>query len=168
MPDQETGAIVVVEDDDGMRRAFERVLSAAGFHAVTFASAETLLHCHAADSAACIVLDIHLPGLSGFELRRELVRTSSGHPPVIFITGHDDRSAREQAAALGAAPSPKRSRPGVRQRHPGSARQERHDSMNRRVEADLPSHQVPSVVSRRLSGLPVTEVASRNDEGADA
>jgi FixJ family two-component response regulator len=103
MPDQETGAIVVVEDDDGMRRAFERVLSAAGFHAVTFASAETLLHCHAADGAACIVLDIHLPGLSGFELRRELVRTSSGHPPVIFITGHDDRSAREQAAALGAA-----------------------------------------------------------------
>lgn len=103
MPDQETGAIVVVEDDDGMRRAFERVLSAAGFNAVTFASAETLLHCHAADGAACIVLDIHLPGLSGFELRRELVRTSSGHPPVIFITGHDDRSAREQAAALGAA-----------------------------------------------------------------
>ncbi len=103
MPDQETGAIVVVEDDDGMRRAFERVLSAAGFHAVTFASAETLLHCHAADGAACMVLDIDLPGLSGFELRRELVRTSSGHPPVIFITGHDDRSAREQAAALGAA-----------------------------------------------------------------
>jgi FixJ family two-component response regulator len=105
MPDQETGAIVVVEDDDGMRRAFERVLSAAGFHAVTFASAETLLHCHAADGAACIVLDIHLPGLSGFELRRELVRTSSAPPS--SSSPADDRSARAGAAPGAAAFLPK-------------------------------------------------------------
>lgn len=97
------GAIVVVEDDDGGRRALERVLNAAGFRAVTFDSAESLLQCDAADGAACLVFDIHLPGRSGFELRRELVRTGSGQPPVIFITGHDDRSARDQAAALGAA-----------------------------------------------------------------
>lgn len=103
MRDREMGAIVVVEDDDGVRRAFERVLKAAGFRAVTFASAETLLQCDAADRAACLVLDVQLPGLSGFELRRELVRTNCGQPPVIFITGHDDPSAREQAEALGAA-----------------------------------------------------------------
>ena len=103
MQSQETRVIVVVEDDDGVRRAFERVLNAAGFRAVTFASAETLLQCDAADGAACLVLDVHLPGRSGFELRRELIRTGSGQPPVIFMTGHDDPSAREQAAALGAA-----------------------------------------------------------------
>jgi len=101
MPDQEP--IVVVEDDDGMRRAFERVLNAAGFHALVFASAEALLQSSAADSAACLVLDIHLPGLSGFELRRELARLGAGQPPVIFITGQDEPSARDQAEALRAA-----------------------------------------------------------------
>jgi len=103
MPDEENGAIVVVDDDDGVRQAFERVLNAAGYQAVTFASAETLLESDAADSAACLVLDVHLPGLSGFELRRELVRIGARQPPVIFITGHDEPAARDQAEALGAA-----------------------------------------------------------------
>jgi two-component system response regulator FixJ len=103
MPDQVKGAIVVVDDDDGIRRAAQRVLNAAGFRAETFASAESLLESDAAHRAACLVLDIHLPGLSGFALRRELVRTGSRQPPVIFITGHDETVARAQAEALGAA-----------------------------------------------------------------
>lgn len=102
MPEQEKGAIVVVDDDDGMRGAAERVLNAAGFRAVTFASAEILLQSDAVDGAACLVLDIHLPGLSGFDLRRRLAQTGT-RPPVIFITGHDEPAAREQAEALGAA-----------------------------------------------------------------
>ncbi len=103
MSEQEKGAIVVVDDDDGLRQALGRVLDAAGFQAETFASAETLLESDAAARAACLVFDIHLPGLSGFELRRELVRTGAAQPPVIFITGHDEPAAREQAEALGAA-----------------------------------------------------------------
>jgi FixJ family two-component response regulator len=103
MPERDKGAIVVVDDDDGLRQALGRVLSAAGFQAETFASAETLLQSDAAGRAACLVLDIHLPGLSGFELRRTLVRTGSHQPPVIFITGHDEPAARAQAEALGAA-----------------------------------------------------------------
>lgn len=96
------GTIVVVDDDDGARQAFERVLSAAGFHALAFASAESLLQSSAARSAACLVLDIHLPGLSGFELRRELARSGARQPPVIFITGQDEPAARGEAEALGA------------------------------------------------------------------
>jgi len=103
MPGQDKGAIVVVDDDDGLRQALGRVLSAAGFRAETFASAEVLLECEGAHGAACLVLDVHLPGRSGFELRRELVRTGGAQPPVIFITGHDDPAARAQAEALGAA-----------------------------------------------------------------
>jgi len=103
MSEQAKGAIVVVDDDDGLRHALGRVLNAAGFRAETFASAETLLQSDAAGRAACLVLDIHLPGLSGFELRRALVRTGSHQPPVIFITGHDEPAARAQAEALGAA-----------------------------------------------------------------
>jgi FixJ family two-component response regulator len=100
---EETGAVVVVEDDESSRQAFERVLNAAGFRARAFPSAETLLAAGAASGAACLVLDIHLPGLSGFELRRELARTGRRLPPVIFITGHDNPAARRQAAALSAA-----------------------------------------------------------------
>jgi FixJ family two-component response regulator len=100
---EEMGAIVVVEDDASSRRAFERMLNAAGFKTEGFASAESLLATDAASRAACLVCDIRLPGLSGFELRRELARSGSGQPPVVFITAHDDPAVREQAAALGAA-----------------------------------------------------------------
>jgi len=98
-----TGAIVLVEDDGSSRQAYQRVLSAAGFRAEAFASAESLLESGSASRAACLVLDIQLPGLSGLELRRRLARAGSVQPPVIFITGHDAAAAREQAEALGAA-----------------------------------------------------------------
>ena len=99
MPNQRP-VIVVVEDDAGMRKAIERLLRAAGFHAVLFPSAEALLETDAADSAGCLVLDIHLPGLSGFDLRRRMV--ASGHnTPVIFITAVDEAPARDEARQLG-------------------------------------------------------------------
>jgi len=91
--------IVVVEDDAGMRTAVERLLRAAGFHALMFPSAEALLATDAADSAGCLILDIHLPGISGFDLRRRLL--ASGHnAPVIFITAVDDEPARQEARQL--------------------------------------------------------------------
>jgi FixJ family two-component response regulator len=93
-------SIVVVEDDAGMKKAIERLLRAAGFHPVPFASAEELLQTEAADTAACLVLDIHLPGLSGLELGRLLA--ASGRPkPLIFITGQDEASLRDEALRLG-------------------------------------------------------------------
>ena len=65
-----------------------------------FLSGEALLETDAANSAACLVLDIHLPGISGFELRRRLA--ASGHePPVIFISAHDEASTRAEAESLG-------------------------------------------------------------------
>lgn len=98
-PDPGT-TIVVVEDDSGMRKAIERLLRAGGFRSLMFPSAEALLQTNSADSASCLVLDIHLPGLSGFELRRRLVG-SGCKSPVIFITAHDDPSTSEEARALG-------------------------------------------------------------------
>ena len=99
MLDQHKSTVVVVEDDAGMLKALERLLRAGGFQAVLFSSAEALLGTDAAASAACLVLDIHLPGLSGFELRRRL--TVLGHlQPVIFITAVDDEAARDEARQL--------------------------------------------------------------------
>ena len=94
-------SIIIVEDDAAMRKAIERLLRAAGFHSVqTFPSAEDLLATHAAEIAGCLVLDIHLPGISGMDLRRRL--TTAGHePPVIFITAHDEPSLRDEAEMLG-------------------------------------------------------------------
>ena len=95
-------SIVVVEDDPGMKKAIERLLRAAGFQSVSFTSAEEMLQTEAASSAACLVLDIHLPGISGLELARRLV--SSEHAkPVIFITGQDEVSLRDEARRLGCA-----------------------------------------------------------------
>jgi len=99
MPDQQQ-SIVVVEDDAGMRKAIERLLRAGGFQCVSFASAEALLQADAADTAACLVLDVHLPGLSGFQLQRQLM-ASGRKSPVIFITAHDDAAARDEAQRIG-------------------------------------------------------------------
>ena len=93
--------IVVVDDDAGMNQAIKRLLKAAGFQALTFPSAEALLEAGSADTAACLVLDIHLPGLSGFELSRRLQQNGS-RSPVIFVTAYDDPASLAQAVDLGA------------------------------------------------------------------
>jgi FixJ family two-component response regulator len=101
MPEQHQ-SIVIVEDDAGMKKAIERLLRAAGLKPVSFSSAEELLQTNAADHAACLVLDIHLPGLSGLELGR-LLLTSGRAKSVVFITGQDVASLSDEAQRLGCA-----------------------------------------------------------------
>jgi len=93
--------VILVEDDASMIQALQRLLRAAGFQALPFSSAEALLQSGAAAGAACFVLDIHLPGLSGFELRQRLLEIGVARP-VIFITAHDEPSTRETADRSGA------------------------------------------------------------------
>jgi FixJ family two-component response regulator len=93
--------ILVVEDDAGMRNSMAELLRAAGFKVAAFASAEEFLATAVSPSAACLILDVHLPGLSGFELY-EQVRPSTGEPPVIFITAHDTPATRSRSERLGA------------------------------------------------------------------
>ena len=93
--------ILVVEDDQAMREALTRILGVAGFCVSAFPSAEALLESGVAAEAACLVLDIHLPGISGFELHRRIAEEDNSLP-VIFITGVDDDATREKAASVGA------------------------------------------------------------------
>ena len=95
--------IVVVDDDASMRQAIERILRMGGLEAVLFASAEAALEAGAAESADCFVLDIRLPGMSGFELYQRLALTKEA--PAIFITAHDGPAVREEAERLGGAGS---------------------------------------------------------------
>jgi FixJ family two-component response regulator len=91
--------IAIVEDDASLRRALERLLRASGFEAHAFASAEEFLGSAVPESHACLILDIRLPGMSGFELFDHL--TASGQPrPAVFITAQDEDRVREQASRI--------------------------------------------------------------------
>lgn len=98
MPD--TLTIGVVEDDPSFLRALRRLLSAAGFSVVTFASAEEFLASESAGATACLVLDVHLGGMSGFDLQQHLLAAGTTIP-TIFITSHDDPGTRKRARSGG-------------------------------------------------------------------
>ena len=84
-----------------MGEAIQRLLSAAGYCATAFPSAEALLVDEAAARADLFIFDVHLPGISGLELQRRIA-TRGITAPVIIITAHDDFAAREQAQVNGA------------------------------------------------------------------
>jgi FixJ family two-component response regulator len=80
--------IALVDDDPSIRRGVARMLELSGLQVTTFASAEALLAEDAAGAFDCLVLDIHLPGLSGPECYGGL-RSRGDAPPAVFITAHD-------------------------------------------------------------------------------
>ena len=91
--------IVVVEDDDGLRRALQRVLVAGGYRARAFDSAEAMLAGGGAAGADCLLLDIHLPGSLGLALYEGL---GADRPPAVFMTANADGGVREAALRVGA------------------------------------------------------------------
>jgi FixJ family two-component response regulator len=82
-----TLTLIVVDDDEQIRRAFGRLLRSHGHEVHVFESAEDCLAHH--DHADCAILDIGLPGLSGLELEKRL-RTTHGKMPVVFVTARDE------------------------------------------------------------------------------
>ena len=93
--------ICVVDDDESIQRALRRLLDATGFRVETFSSADEFLASEHRGRADCLVLDVHLGGLSGLDLQERLAR-SGRHTPVVIITAHDDRPTRERARRAGA------------------------------------------------------------------
>ena len=85
------GLVAVVDDDAAMRTSVERLLRASGYTTNAFASAEAFLRSGIVDSAIGLVLDVHLGGMSGLELRRRLL-DSGATIPVVFITAFDDEA----------------------------------------------------------------------------
>lgn len=94
--------VLVVDDDPGVLKSVGRLLKAAGFDVVVLASAEALSRYGNLHDIACFILDIHLNGVSGLELRRRLA-LSGVQSPVIFITADDSAFTRDQALASGCA-----------------------------------------------------------------
>ena len=92
--------VAVVDDDPSMLRATRDLLDAQGFAVAVFESAEDFLDRGAAAQADCLLLDIHLGGMSGIELRRRL-KIAGSTLPVIFMTALDDEDTRAQAHKAG-------------------------------------------------------------------
>lgn len=90
----------VVDDDPRVRQALTSLLASAGFEVASFASATAFLHADRPDSAACLVLDLDLPDISGLELQTQLLEQQA--PPIVFLTGHGDIPSSVKAMKAGA------------------------------------------------------------------
>jgi FixJ family two-component response regulator len=93
--------VVVVDDDDSVRRSLQRLIRSVGLDVEAFASAEDFLQSDRRAAPGCLLLDLQLPGMSGLELQERLL--SEGRAiPVVFITAFGDDRSRELAARAGA------------------------------------------------------------------
>ncbi len=90
----------MVDDNDGMRRALEALLSTIGYKTAAFSSPKEFLAHFNADAPGCLVLDIRMPEMNGLELQLHLNRVGA-MIPVIFITGHGDVAMAVQALKEG-------------------------------------------------------------------
>jgi FixJ family two-component response regulator len=92
--------IAIVDDNAAVLKGIERLLNAHGFATKGFSSAESFLASKPTNGIDCVLLDIHLGGMSGIALRRQL-SASGSTLPVIFMTAFDDQATRQQAQAAG-------------------------------------------------------------------
>ena len=93
--------IYVVDDDLSVREAVGRLIRSAGLDVKTFATAQEILTNLGKEMPSCLVLDIQLPDLDGFELQDELARKDMP-VPIIFLTGHGDIPMSVRAIKAGA------------------------------------------------------------------
>lgn len=100
MPDR-SPTVAVIDDEAQMLVALGRLIKSRGYEVALFGDGKSLLAAVPERTIDCIVLDLHMPGLSGFSI----LETLSGmqlHPPVILITGHDEPGNLERSEELGA------------------------------------------------------------------
>jgi FixJ family two-component response regulator len=93
--------IFIVDDDAGVRDSLRLLLETEGFEAREFASCEAFLDARRASEGDCLILDVHLPGMSGIELL-ETIRCRGDMHPVIVISGWIDPTTTNRARAAGA------------------------------------------------------------------
>ena len=96
------GALVsIVDDDESVRESLPDLLRQFGFATEAFSSAEAFLASKAVDRADCLILDVAMPGMSGPDLQRELLRRQLTIP-IVFITAQSDEETRARVLAQGA------------------------------------------------------------------
>ena len=93
--------VYVVDDDGSVRKALRRLLVAMGYTVETFASAAEFLGATSAESTGCLILDVHMPDMDGFQLQEEL-NSAGSRLPVILITADRDPGTSRRGARTGA------------------------------------------------------------------
>ena len=94
--------IFIVDDDAPTRDSLRLLLEAEGLEAREFAAGRTFLEGERPADGDCLILDLTMPGMNGFEVLRELRRRGGDNLPVIIVTAHADSATRNRAAAGGA------------------------------------------------------------------
>ena len=93
--------VAIVDDDESVLRSLQDLIESDGLTALGFGSAEQFLDSVAQNKAACLIVDIRMPGMSGLELQAKL-KAEGCQIPIIFITAHGDAGMRTLAMREGA------------------------------------------------------------------
>ena len=97
----EAPLVFIVDDDVSVRRSTERLIRSSGMRAESFASAQDLLSSERAVEAACLLLDVRMPGIDGLELARRL-RANAQRTPMVFFSAQATQEEEERAMRSGA------------------------------------------------------------------
>jgi FixJ family two-component response regulator len=98
---QTSRLIAIVDDDESLQGALQDLIESVGLSALCFGAAEQFLESEARHKAACLIVDIRMPGMSGLELQAKL-KAEGCRIPIIFITAHGDSEMRTLAMGDGA------------------------------------------------------------------
>ena len=93
--------VAIVDDEESVRRALERLLRSAGFAVETFSTGAEFLLSLPEHAPACLVLDLHMPELSGLDVQM-LIGREGFKVPIVVITGHDTPEVRARVIERGA------------------------------------------------------------------
>ena len=96
-----SGLVAIVDDDASLQSALQDLIESDGLFTVSFSSAEQFLDSEARNQTACLIADIRMPDMSGFELQAKL-KAEGCRIPIIFITAHGDPEMRTRAMGDGA------------------------------------------------------------------
>ena len=95
------GNIVIIDDDVLVRQALGDCMESAGYAVESFGSAEEFLASGSAQNAACLIVDVQLPGITGFELQDRLAGADN-RVPVVFVSAQGTQANRDKAMSQGA------------------------------------------------------------------
>lgn len=101
MTSSDTPTVFIIDDDDRMRAAMQRLLKSIGLNTKAFATPQDFLQYKFPDGPSCLVLDVRLPGMSGLDVQHKL-NEKGVHIPIIFITGYADIPMTVKAMKSGA------------------------------------------------------------------
>jgi FixJ family two-component response regulator len=92
--------IAIVDDDESVRDAIERLMRSVGFSTETFSCSANFLSSPDLSRIGCLVTDLNMPGMNGFDLHRRL-RSLGRSIPTVLITGQANENVRTRALGLG-------------------------------------------------------------------